>query len=350
MPGVPVVLPVLQWFDDNGDPLASGKVYVYQPGTLVARDTYADQGLTTPNTNPIILDAGGRATVYLRSELSYKFVVKTSADVTLRTEDNVPGSVQVVLPIASNGVEWTGRLNAPSYAYHGLGITATDSRGLYIGGVVSPAAGGTAYGLQVVNDVRPGLNASGVGLGLSPTLQKQGSGTHPIFATAYLQAPVITGSGGTVSEASTLYVEAAPSGATTNYALRVGAGAVNLVGLLVSSAGVVSFPVQAVFSHNSKSKNTVYQADADCLVIVRLLENTTTSVIVRILSDASNPPTTIRAGAQIGTGAGYSREATIIAAVKNGDYYKIEESSLSGTAPTYTIDVVPFGTSANGEV
>lgn len=88
------------WFtglDDDGNPLVGGKLYTYAAGTTTPLATYSDVDLTTPNANPVILDGAGRATVYLESA-SYKFVLKDSSDVTIRTQDNV----SAVAPFAVN--------------------------------------------------------------------------------------------------------------------------------------------------------------------------------------------------------------------------------------------------------
>lgn len=77
-----------QFFDDNGAVLNGGKLYTYQAGTVTPATTYSDVDLTTPNANPIILDAAGRCTIYLAAS-SYKYVLKTSADVTVWTQDNI---------------------------------------------------------------------------------------------------------------------------------------------------------------------------------------------------------------------------------------------------------------------
>lgn len=76
-----------QYFDNNGDPLAGGKVYFYEAGTTTPKNTYTDQGGATPNANPVILDSAGRASIWGTG--SYKEVVKTSADVTISTKDSV---------------------------------------------------------------------------------------------------------------------------------------------------------------------------------------------------------------------------------------------------------------------
>lgn len=85
----PLCLPVQQFFDANGDPLAGGKLYSYIAGTTTPLATYSNAAGTTPNTNPVILDAAGRATVYL-GNATYKFRLDDADDVTLFTTDNVP--------------------------------------------------------------------------------------------------------------------------------------------------------------------------------------------------------------------------------------------------------------------
>lgn len=111
--------PVFTGFDNNGDPLSGGKLYTYAAGTTTPLATYTDVGLLTPNANPIILDSGGRATVFLRST-SYKFVLKTSADVTVWTQDNVSAvpNTQVDLDVTATAGE---ALTAGDAAYISAG-------------------------------------------------------------------------------------------------------------------------------------------------------------------------------------------------------------------------------------
>lgn len=79
-------------FDSNGDPLNGGKLYTYEAGTSTPKTTYSDStGLIgVANTNPVILDQYGYANVWLGSG-GYKFILKTSADATLWTIDNIGG-------------------------------------------------------------------------------------------------------------------------------------------------------------------------------------------------------------------------------------------------------------------
>ena len=77
--GTIIPLPKLQLFTDNGDVAAGYQLFTYEAGTTTKLDTYSDVNLTVPNTNPIILDSAGRATVFL-SDASYKIVFADDTD------------------------------------------------------------------------------------------------------------------------------------------------------------------------------------------------------------------------------------------------------------------------------
>ena len=83
-----------QFFDNNGNPLSGGKLWSYQAGTTTPQTTYTTAAGNVAHTNPIILDAGGRVAtgeIWLTAGSNYKFVLMTSADVTLVTWDNITG-------------------------------------------------------------------------------------------------------------------------------------------------------------------------------------------------------------------------------------------------------------------
>jgi hypothetical protein len=81
--------PKLQFFGTDGLPLVGGKLYTYAAGTTTPLASYTDYTGVTANTNPVILDSTGSASVWLPETTSYKYVLKTSADVTLYTVDYV---------------------------------------------------------------------------------------------------------------------------------------------------------------------------------------------------------------------------------------------------------------------
>lgn len=73
--------------DNSGQPLAAGKVYTYYAGTSTPISLYTASDKSTSATNPLILDGNGKAQVW--ADGRYKFVVKSAADVTLYTLDNL---------------------------------------------------------------------------------------------------------------------------------------------------------------------------------------------------------------------------------------------------------------------
>ena len=60
-----ITSPLFYETDQSNNPLAGGKVYSYQAGTLTPLTTYTDATLTVPNPNPVILDAYGKAQIWL---------------------------------------------------------------------------------------------------------------------------------------------------------------------------------------------------------------------------------------------------------------------------------------------
>lgn len=79
--------PYNQFFDNDGNPLAGGKIYTYAAGTTTPRATYTDAGGLTPASNPVLLDSEGRASIWMSGY--YKIVVKDSNNVQLWEVDSV---------------------------------------------------------------------------------------------------------------------------------------------------------------------------------------------------------------------------------------------------------------------
>lgn len=86
--------PKLQFFDANGVPLVGGKLYSYAAGTTTPLATYANEGETTFNTNPIILNSRGEAEIWLGTS-AYKFKLTTSTDVEIWVVDDISSSAAI---------------------------------------------------------------------------------------------------------------------------------------------------------------------------------------------------------------------------------------------------------------
>lgn len=83
-----------QFFGNDGTPLSGGKLWSYQAGTTTPQTTYTSVAGNVAHTNPIILDSAGRVStgeIWVTAGQNYKFVLMTSADITIATWDNVTG-------------------------------------------------------------------------------------------------------------------------------------------------------------------------------------------------------------------------------------------------------------------
>jgi hypothetical protein len=81
-----------QFFDDNGVPLVGGKLYSYAAGTTTLLATYTTSAGTVANTNPIILNAGGRTPneIWQATGVLLKFVLYNSTNQLIGTYDGIP--------------------------------------------------------------------------------------------------------------------------------------------------------------------------------------------------------------------------------------------------------------------
>lgn len=84
-----------QFFDNSGNVLTGGKLYIYAAGTTTPVATYTQSNGITAHTNPIVLNAAGRVAdsgeIWLTDSILYKFVLKDSTDVQIATWDNIDG-------------------------------------------------------------------------------------------------------------------------------------------------------------------------------------------------------------------------------------------------------------------
>lgn len=118
--------PIFQFFDDNGDPLAGGKVYTYAAGTTTPLVTYTSNTGLIAAPNPIQLDAAGRpesGSGAIWGEGAYKFIVQNSLGV----------QVGDVLDNVTSFTTLAGAANAYMQSFSGNGVqtvfTTSDNLG-----------------------------------------------------------------------------------------------------------------------------------------------------------------------------------------------------------------------------
>jgi len=80
--------PIQRFVDANGNALVGGQLFTYAAGTTTKTDTYTDSTGSTPQTNPIILNArgepqdtsGASVGIWLAENTPYKFVLAPATD------------------------------------------------------------------------------------------------------------------------------------------------------------------------------------------------------------------------------------------------------------------------------
>jgi hypothetical protein len=148
--------PKMQFLAANGEPLVGGKVYTYQAGTTLPQATYTDNTGNTANSNPVILNSRGEASIWLGSS-NYKFKLTDANNVEIWTVDYISGPISGASPTLSGNVTIESDSSSPALKVTQLGSgyallvqdsanpDATpfviDSNGSVGIGTASPAAG-----------------------------------------------------------------------------------------------------------------------------------------------------------------------------------------------------------------
>lgn len=130
-----MVPPYLQFFDDNGVPLAGGFVYTYTAtGTFtIPKATYTTAAGNVEQTNPIVLDASGRPTlgngsIWLSG--TYDFKVTDSLGNIIETTQNV--TAFTTLPSASDAYFETFSGNGSQVAFTTSSDLGVDEKAIYV--------------------------------------------------------------------------------------------------------------------------------------------------------------------------------------------------------------------------
>lgn len=181
MAGTPAPFVKAQWFDNNGLAAAGYQLFTYTPGTTNKLATYSDAALTIPNTNPIVLDASGRADVFL-SATTYKFCLAPPTDtdpptVPIWTVDNVAS-----VPSFTVDIDLTGTAGETLAARDAVYLSAGD------GGRTA----GRWYKTSATNDY---ASTAASALGMVPTgIASAASGTIRVIGRMTGLSGLTTGS------------------------------------------------------------------------------------------------------------------------------------------------------------
>ncbi len=121
-------LPFERVEDENSHPLDGAKLYFFETGTNTPKDTYLDEALTTPNTNPVIADSQGQFGSIFMSGI-YRVRLDSKNDVTQPDypEDGIHSNI-------SEGVENIADLKL---------LEGINNQRIYLLGYYTPGDGGS---------------------------------------------------------------------------------------------------------------------------------------------------------------------------------------------------------------
>lgn len=177
---------------ETGEPADAYQVFFYTAGTTTKQDTFSDSDLTTPNPNPIVLDANGQPAdqIYL-SPTGYKVVLATPTDTDpptspVKTWDNVTdqgyifsqlyGTLQVTETVALNQTSGYVVLDTDRFVTMNGGATPTV--------VYLPPAADYSGGFLVIK------NMAAIAVSITPDGTDTIDGLAAVFTLAAAASPV----------------------------------------------------------------------------------------------------------------------------------------------------------------
>jgi len=111
-----------QFIGGDGIPLAGGSVTMYQPLTTTPVNTYQDAGLSILNTNPVILDANGMASIWVAPGTQVQQIVTDSLGNQLW--NNMTGYADPVSTVQNASYAGPDMGLANAYVLANTGLTA----------------------------------------------------------------------------------------------------------------------------------------------------------------------------------------------------------------------------------
>jgi hypothetical protein len=226
-----------QIFDNDGNPAAGFLLYTYDAGTTTPRTTWSDSAETTPNLNPIVLDANGRAQIFWRG--NYYIELRTAANVLIWSQDNfnIPSDAVGTSVVFDNGTAATPSVRFAQATSSGLFSPAANVVAMSINGVELMRWTGTNVGI--------GISAPAAKLHVGGTFRAAGAVTVDAGGITVTAGGITVTAGGLTVTAGGLTVTA--GGATLN-------GNVSVAGGTFTSRGFVDNATTAAWNIDSAGR------------------------------------------------------------------------------------------------
>ena len=91
-----------RFWNNDGTVADGGKVYVYLAGTITPTNSYTDSTGSTPNTNPVILDSKGEASIWTNGLVKINVLQSDMVQITGYPVDNVGGNFTLFSDLAAS--------------------------------------------------------------------------------------------------------------------------------------------------------------------------------------------------------------------------------------------------------
>ena len=322
-------------FDASGNPCSSCRLYAYLAGTTTPTDTYTSSTLGTPNTNPVVLDSAGRATVFINPSIAMKFTLKTAADVDIYTVDNVVGPFAGV--ISATAANTRGIQISRASADAGMSIASTGGSGKTYG-IVS-----TTTGTLVIRDDAdgtPNITISGNDVTTTATGTVATVGNQTVSGTLAVTG-LVTGSANMLTQSTgPIYTLIETDGAADNKRWAVAANGEAMTLQAVNDAASVG----TVFFQADRTGTTVDSITLSPTAILNTGRYNSATLQPGFLAYNSATDTTVAAGVNLDFDTEVYDHANNFAADTftapvTGTYHFCVGARIKGTvgsAPTYS--------------
>ena len=139
---------ILREWDNSGKLLSGGLLYFYDSGTTTPKAVYSDHTLTVPLTNPVVLDPGGAADIFL-GDGAYRILIKDSHGVQIREPiDGIQG-------LSSGLSEGSNISMAAVKVYNDVRALTASPDFVYVSGAEAEGDGGAGLFQLIPNSTLP---------------------------------------------------------------------------------------------------------------------------------------------------------------------------------------------------